>query len=232
MTEHSVAAPEIVREPAAYGSRLLAAVFAALLLMVAGDVIVSAWVFFAEPTHPDFPTLMTVLMWAVPALYVLASAPIGATIGMASLGLRVTGADGSERSRLRLLGRGVLLFAIVGVIVVAATWWLLPLLLLLAYSLLMLVSPKCQLPHDLNAGTVLVGHAVPRASEDTLHQVRAQAVIQRSSLVLRPRGSCSSLPPRCPSVGSGSVPDGGRFETAEYLPRAVAALLVRRERIR
>lgn len=171
--DNSVAAPQVGEQPAGYGSRLLAAVIDGLLLLVMVLVIQFGWVVLGQPTEPEYPTPIAVLLWAVPALYVIGTGVRCRTIGMLATGLRITGADGAPPSRLRLVGRAVLLFGVVAIIFVLATWWLVP-LLLLAYSLLVLANPQRQLPHDQLFRTVVVGRAVPMASQETLDQVRAQ----------------------------------------------------------
>lgn len=173
MTEHSVAAPLGVRNPAGYSSRLLAALIDGGLMLAMVHVIGFAYVWLALPTEPAVPTPVTVSMWALPALYVIATGVLGRTLGMMAAGLRITGADGVHVARLRLLGRAALLCGVVAMIVALATWWLWP-LLLLAYFLLMLTNPRHQLPHDQLFGTLVVGRATPVASQETLDQVRAQ----------------------------------------------------------
>lgn len=187
MTEHSVAAPLGVRNPAGYSSRLLAALIDGGLMLAMVHVIGFAYVWLALPTEPAVPTPVTVSMWALPALYVIATGVLGRTLGMMAAGLRITGADGVHVARLRLLGRAALLCGVVAMIVALATWWLWP-LLLLAYFLLMLTNPRHQLPTTSCSGPSLSGGQLRwRARRQLTESARSTAICR----VQRPR-CCSA----------------------------------------
>jgi len=173
MTEHSVAAPSLIRESAGYGLRVLAAALDALLIVLGLYLISLCWSVLTQPMEPGYPTSIVALMWAFGLLYIIGTGVLGRTVGMMATGLRITGADGAPTPRLRLMGRAALLSGVVATIVALGAWGWEP-LLLIAYSLWMLVDSKHQLPHDRLFGTVVARRAVPTATPETLDKVRSQ----------------------------------------------------------
>lgn len=186
MTEHSVATPDVEeRAPASYRVRALAGVIDALIMFAIVFAIVLVWLFTVGIVevypYDDREPLLTLMELSYPAsiaLYTMITGTLGRTVGMRILGLRILTSDGEVPTRLRLLGRAVVLTA-----VVCAMYWLIlretfpnPLgaLVPLAYSLWMLANRRRQLPHDQLLRTVVVRRQAPVPSPEVLVAVRSQ----------------------------------------------------------
>lgn len=174
----SVSAARAARQDSAgYGFRVSAAVLDGLVMYAI--IIVIGWgagfavyrtpgdwlltldsgvVYENGPPQPA-PTSIVILIAASLALYVIATGVLGRTLGMLAFGLRVVSSDGTAATRLRLLGRAVVLLAVVG----SLSWFEL-LAVLVGYSLWMLFNVKRQLPHDQLFDTIVIRRRGPRAT--------------------------------------------------------------------
>lgn len=173
--------PRTLEQPAGYGSRLSAALLDGLLI----TVLIYAVLFPAATTMQSeedgsglfgVPVPFTILIAVIVGLYITVGGVLGRTLGMWAVGLRITGADGCEPGRVRLLGRAAALIFVLAALVwlheIGALWGLDP-LVLLAYSMWVLTNSRRQLPHDQLAGTVVVRRIAAPVSQQTLDKVRA-----------------------------------------------------------
>lgn len=174
--------PRTMEKPAGYGLRLAAALLDGLLLtVIAFAASFPAAIMMESESHGsgglfDLPVPFTILVAALVGLYITVSGALGRTLGMWATGLRITGADGGEPGRGRLLGRAAALIFVLAAVVflhegVGAPWGLVP-LVLLAYSMWALTNARRQLPHDQLAGTVVVRQIAAPVSQQTLDKVR------------------------------------------------------------
>lgn len=165
--DHSVsAAPHIARrDTAGYGFRVLAALLDGLVMYAIIVVVGWGWLFSLDsgaytPEGPlPVPTPIAILVAASLALYILVTGVLGRTLGMLAVALRIVSSDGSAPSRLGMLGRAVVLVA-----VVVGLFWFNRLEVLPAYSLWMLFNSKRQLPHDQLFDTIVIRRRGPRAT--------------------------------------------------------------------
>jgi len=164
---HPVSAARATRQDSAgYGFRVSAAVLDGLVMYAIIIVIGWGWlltldsgVVYENGRPQPAPTSIAILVAASLALYVIASGVLGRTLGMVAFGLRVVSSDGTASSRFRLLGRAVVLMAVVGCL-----FWFDLLAVLVGYSLWMLFNSKRQLPHDQLFDTIVIRRRRPRAS--------------------------------------------------------------------